>query len=108
MVREDLENAGYDREEEYFRRMERELIERRRRELDAKRAEQGQSEPERHPHWMRCPKCGSQLAEQKMEGIVVDRCESCGGIFFDRGELELLLGSQEPKGVMSSLRKLFG
>jgi hypothetical protein len=107
MVREDLEKAGYDREEQYFRKMEQELIERRRRELDAQRAA-AQATPEHPASWMQCPKCGGKLAEQKMDTVVVDRCGSCGGVFFDAGELELLLGSQEPKGVMSSLRKLFG
>ena len=39
---------------------------------------------------MRCPKCGSTLAEERHGNVVVDRCHSktCGGVYFDAGELE--------------------
>jgi Zn-finger nucleic acid-binding protein len=53
---------------------------------------------------MYCPKCGGQLAEQRRGEVVVDACGSCGGIFLDKGELELLLA--HGKGTM--LGRLFG
>jgi uncharacterized protein len=37
-----------------------------------------------------CPKCSSQLEEIPFSSktkILVDRCENCGGIFFDAGEI---------------------
>ena len=41
---------------------------------------------------MNCPKCKSAtLAEVKVEGVAVDRCSSCDGIWFDARELSQLL-----------------
>jgi Zn-finger nucleic acid-binding protein len=37
----------------------------------------------------------------------VDRCNSCSGIYLDKGELELLLQSKEPKGFLGGLSQLF-
>jgi PAT family beta-lactamase induction signal transducer AmpG len=39
---------------------------------------------------MRCPKCSSYLEQVKYDGIEVDRCVTCSGIWFDDGEVELL------------------
>ena len=35
---------------------------------------------------MICPKCQSQMDALEYEGIEVDRCRSCHGIWFDAGE----------------------
>jgi uncharacterized protein len=41
---------------------------------------------------MNCPRCdGAVLAEKDREGIVVDVCPNCRGIWLDRGELEKLI-----------------
>jgi len=41
---------------------------------------------------MNCPKCTSEtLAVASVQGIDVDRCTVCGGIWFDEQELPLLL-----------------
>ena len=47
---------------------------------------------------MRCPKCGSAMTEEKYDQVLVDRCSSktCGGIYFDGGELEILLKAKTP------------
>ncbi len=38
---------------------------------------------------MLCPKCQSiDLLKVKEKGVELDYCEQCGGIWFDRGELE--------------------
>lgn len=39
-------------------------------------------------HWMKCPKCGGDLAERDYEGIKIDQCGSCHGVWLDAGELE--------------------
>ena len=40
---------------------------------------------------MQCPRCQSSvLREVDRDGITIDRCESCRGIWLDRGELEKL------------------
>ncbi len=37
---------------------------------------------------MRCPKCRSWLDEIELEGVTVDRCGDCRGVWFDAEELE--------------------
>ena len=100
-----LDDKGYDKEEEYFFRKNRELLERKRSELDATRREQ-EGRQLKELHWMRCPKCGQQLAEEELSGIKVDRCPGCGGVFFDAGELDTVLQSQEPAGFLGGLKRL--
>ena len=39
---------------------------------------------------MRCPKCAEQMFEVTCEGVVIDRCTGCKGIWFDTGEAEQL------------------
>jgi Zn-finger nucleic acid-binding protein len=45
---------------------------------------------------MDCPKCRSTELTQKRVAdadVTIDTCPSCGGVWFDRGELERLMGS---------------
>ena len=107
MADEGGKNLGYDREAEYFHRVNKELIEKKRRELDSQRAEK-ETQDQKTTHWMKCPKCGSDMKEIDLQGIKVDQCTQCQGIYFDRGELELLLESQEAKGFLGGLKRLFG
>jgi uncharacterized protein len=38
---------------------------------------------------MNCPRCsGTVLAERERDGILVDVCPTCRGVWLDRGELE--------------------
>lgn len=39
---------------------------------------------------MRCPKCRADMEIINVDGIEVDRCGSCGGLWFDAGEAEQL------------------
>ena len=103
-MRQDLEESGYDKEEEYFFRKNQELIAKKRAELDARRNEQ-EAQQLKELHWMRCPKCGREMDEETLSGIKVDRCQGCGGVFFDSGELELLLETQEPAGFLGAMRR---
>jgi hypothetical protein len=56
-------------------------------------------------HWMRCPKDGSELLETSLRGVTVDICSTCGGIWLDNGELDVLTQTDKA-GVLSSFRKL--
>lgn len=38
-----------------------------------------------------CPKCPGKLESYKFMDFVLDRCESCEGIWLDKGELEGIL-----------------
>ena len=101
------EELGYDKEEEYFHRKNQEILAKKRAELDAQRQAQETAQL-RELHWMRCPKCGQEMREEQRAGITVDRCTGCGGVFFDAGELELLLQAEEPRGFLAGLRKRLG
>jgi phage FluMu protein Com len=37
---------------------------------------------------LRCPKCAGLLETYTFQGFVLDRCQNCGGIWMDKGELE--------------------
>lgn len=102
----DMRKLGYSQEEEYFYKKNKELIENLRKRRDAERAAQ-EAQSRKMGHWMKCPKCGSDLQEVEHLGIKVDRCNNCSGIFFDKGELDILLQAQEPKGFLSGFRKVF-
>ena len=40
---------------------------------------------------MLCPKCGSAMAEQEMQGVPFDRCDECHGLWFDHKALDHVL-----------------
>lgn len=102
-----------DQENQWFRENERHLLDQarqahERRQEDYRREhEKAEREAQRLAHWMKCPKCGSDMREEHLEGIEVDRCTVCDGLYFDQGELEtLLMGKQE--GRFKFYRRLFG
>lgn len=37
-----------------------------------------------------CPKCRGQMHQYERNGVVVDQCVDCRGVFLDHGELERL------------------
>jgi Zn-finger nucleic acid-binding protein len=41
-----------------------------------------------------CPKCGSDMRSYERNGVLVDQCTGCRGIFLDRGELERLVDAE--------------
>ena len=41
-----------------------------------------------------CPKCRGQMAAYERNGITIDQCADCRGIFLDRGELERLIDAE--------------
>ncbi len=40
---------------------------------------------------MKCPRCEAVLEEKDRDGITIDVCQQCRGIWLDRGELERLI-----------------
>jgi hypothetical protein len=58
-------------------------------------------------HHMRCPKCGLELQEVAFRGVNADLCFACGGVFLDRGEIDLI-ARPEQKGIMAGLLELLG
>ncbi|WP_326945838.1 MULTISPECIES: TFIIB-type zinc ribbon-containing protein [unclassified Amycolatopsis] len=43
---------------------------------------------------MICPKCQNQMRTVDKNGVHIDQCEGCRGIFLDRGELEAIAGAE--------------
>ncbi|MFD9893957.1 zf-TFIIB domain-containing protein [Amycolatopsis sp. NPDC059027] len=41
-----------------------------------------------------CPKCQNQMRTVDKNGIHIDQCDGCRGIFLDRGELEAIVGAE--------------
>ena len=102
---DEMKKEGYSKEDEYFYKKDQELIQRLRSEANARKA-QTQSENEKEQYWMRCPKCGSPMREESYADVIkVDRCtsEKCSGVFFDGGELEMLL-----RAKTSLFKRIFG
>jgi len=40
---------------------------------------------------MLCPRCGGSLKESKVDGVSIDTCQKCAGVWLDSGELNQLL-----------------
>jgi uncharacterized protein len=75
--------------DEYFWKLDQELLAKQRRQRAMEREAQ-EREAAQKSHWMKCPKCGQDLQETDFKDIKIDRCTGCGGAFFDAGELDLL------------------
>jgi uncharacterized protein len=43
---------------------------------------------------LRCPKCDAPMRTYERNGVHLDRCTECGGLFLDRGELERLIDAE--------------
>ncbi len=41
-----------------------------------------------------CPKCRGGMRNYERNGVTIDQCEECRGIFLDRGELERLIEAE--------------
>jgi hypothetical protein len=82
------------REDDWFRENEKQLLEaarlaRARREKErADKEATAEQQKLRQLHYMKCPKCGHDMKEEDLQGVRIDRCTHCEGIFFDAGELD--------------------
>jgi hypothetical protein len=95
---------GYNEADRQFHEKDEAALKAIRAKLDADRAKAA-AEQARQAHWMRCPKCGNALKEVQLESVTVDQCGSCGGVFFDAGELDHYLRDHRP--TSKGLEKLF-
>lgn len=103
MDKETVDRLGYDLEGLYFERVNRELLQKLREKLDRERLAAAIKNATT-VHWMRCPKCGSALEELAIQSLKLDRCSSCQGVFFDAGELAILLQTDD-ESFVADLRK---
>jgi hypothetical protein len=99
------------REDDWFRQNEQQLLQNaraaREKRENERRAKEKTAELDRLKtlHFMRCPKCGHQMVEEQFEGIAIDRCSFCEGIYFDARELDDLF-SRKQEQRQSFIRRL--
>jgi Zn-finger nucleic acid-binding protein len=82
---EKTEFVARAKEDFYFAAKDREMIEEMK--ADLQKAEAAT----REGHAQTCPKCSGKLESYRFMKFVLDRCESCEGIWLDKGELEGIL-----------------
>lgn len=90
-------------EDEYFAQRDLELKQKLHAQMLAER-----EAAERRTHYMKCPKCGADLVTTDFEGVQVDRCPECQGVWLDAGELEHLHQRQDRNvlaRIVSDVRK---
>jgi hypothetical protein len=87
---EELDRAGRAQEDDYFRKLDQELMVA----LREKNAEEIEQAIRTYTR-MRCPKCGEPLEATLDHRTLVDACPGCGGIWLDKGEWEGLVGPKE-------------
>ena len=92
-----MDERGKALEEEYFRRKEKEALEKLRAKMTAE--EQAKTAA---ASALRCPKCDGTLEGVIVEGVEIDVCNTCGGAWLDAGELEQL-SKRESGGWLSKL-----
>lgn len=92
----ELEDRGKALENEYFRRQERELIERMKTKLQAENTQSS---------GLKCPKCDGNLTESNYENIKIDVCGKCSGIWLDAGELAQIVEKDKDGGWLG---RVFG
>lgn len=97
-----IEEKPSRNEDEYFVKQDAELLKQRRAQLDEDRLK-----GERASHYMKCPKDGGDLVERDMNGVKVDVCAHCGGLWLDAGELDLVRSNRK-SGVSRFVDDLFG
>ena len=85
-------------EEEYFRRKEQEALQKLRAHMQA------ETSAAETTATIGCPKCEGTLVEVGFENVQVDRCDTCGGVWLDAGELETLT-ARESGGWFSRMRQ---
>lgn len=99
---EKLREAERAREDVYFADQDRKLIEK------IRQAKEGEAENQlREAAKLRCPKCGERLQHVHQQGVAVEECPACKGMWLDHGELELLAGQEKDGWVARWLRGEF-
>jgi len=97
-----LRQAERGREDQYFAERDRQLVE----QLRRARAEEAE-EQVKEAAQMRCPKCGSRLAQRRLRGVSVEECPSCHGVWLDEGELQQIASTETEGWIARWLRREF-
>lgn len=57
-------------------------------------------------HFMHCPKCGMKMESVRLREMSVETCFACGGVFLDKGEIDVIAAPQQ-KGIMGAILNWF-
>ena len=79
-------------------------LEKKRAQLDQKRAERRQKMLWAH-YWLLCPKCGGDMFVQHTMGIAYEVCRDCHGIAIDGDEAALLLDHLDAATALAAILK---
>lgn len=87
-------------EDEYWAKVDADLIKSRRAALDAERENARKSEQQN-----KCPRCCVDLNERVHHHVKIDECPQCGGVWLDKGELEMLqrVPPEKSSGFLGSM-----
>ena len=88
-------------EDSYFGVQEHELIE------QMKTEHQKAEAAKRQALMAICPKCSGKLTKATVKGFVVERCESCEGIWLNKGELAEILRRQAAGPLGAFIERCF-
>ena len=80
-------------EEDYFRRKDKESLDKLRAQLKADAEAKGAAHEA-----MRCPRCGGSLKEELFDDVQIDRCDTCHGVWLDAGELSQIARQERATG----------
>jgi uncharacterized protein len=87
---EKLHDVEKAREDQYFAKRDKELIEKLRDEQEKEFKQELKAAAT-----LVCPRCGETLRARTEHDVHLDECPACGGLWLDRGELELLAKREE-------------
>lgn len=88
-------------EEKYFSAQEHELIK------QMKDEHQGVEADKRRVLSETCPKCSGKLDPYSVKGLIVERCESCEGVWLNKGALDEILRRQAAGPLGTFLERCF-
>ena len=97
-----LRDAERAREDEYFAKRDRELVEK------LRQGKAGGAEGDlKEAAPMRCPKCGTRLQQHALHSVSVEECPSCHGVWLDQAELEKIGVRESDSWIARWLRMEF-
>lgn len=80
-------------EEDYFRRKDKESLDRLRSALAAEAQAKGKAAA-----LMPCPRCAGSLKEEIFDEVQIERCDTCHGVWLDAGELRQIARQERATG----------
>jgi hypothetical protein len=92
-----LRDKGKASEDQFIAEQERKRLERRQQALTAATSGSGA-----------CPRDGGKLVAHTENGVTIDVCPTCRGMWVDRGEMAIAVKEKNEAAVIHWVRSLFG